>query len=277
MVVILHDCDPTLFCPHRDPDDSLAIGFGLRGFSDDSMLAGITTVYGNASIEKTFRTAQRIVRVSKSRIPVRRGAGSRADLGHMSDATMLIMSMAREYGEIEILATGPLTNIATALLLYPELQDHVRRIVIMGGALFRRGNMVLFDAEFNFWMDPLAARIVIRKIRNIIIAPLDVTLRVRWGMDISRRLIRKRDRLARFLGYGIRPWSIVWSLVGGFNPHDTIAAIYMYEPKIYHGIWMGVEIGHMGKTIATERGKKVFVLLDLDKERFKEIFLEAFY
>ena len=40
---------------------------------------------------------------------------------------------------------------------------------------------------------------------------------------------------------------------------------------------MGVEIGHMGKTIATERGKKVFVLLDLDKERFKEIFLEAFY
>ena len=276
MGIIIHDCDPTLFSLYRDPDDSLAIGFCVRRFVDDPLIVGITTVHGNASIKTTYRIARRIVKVSGSKISVYMGSSSSRSLGKTNKAVEFIISSAKEYGEIEILATGPLTNIASALLLYPELQDRVKRITIMGGSLFRRGNIYIFDAEFNFWANPVATKIVISKLKNIVLAPLDITMKIKWGRDVVEGLIQKRDKLARFLGHGVKPWSIVWSFVGGFNPHDTITAIHLYEPQIYCGKIISIDVFRFGKVNVSKKGKKVYVLLDMDGEKLKTTFLDAF-
>ncbi len=276
MGILIHDCDPTLFCFYRDPDDSLALGFGIRTFTDDPKLMGITTVFGNAGIDTTFRTARRIVRVSHRDIPVLRGSPSRYAGGRINDAVRFIIYMAKEYGEIEILATGPLTNIASALILYPELQDCVRRILIMGGSLYRRGNIILVNAEFNFWADPRAAKVVVNTFKNVVIFPLDITMSVRWGRDIPYRLIHKNDRLAKYIGYGLRPWAIAWGILGGFNPHDTIAAVYLSNPNIYSGKYIRINITKIGETVETATGKRVYVVLNVGKKKLKNTFFGAF-
>jgi len=66
-------------------------------------------------------------------VPVFKGAASRRNLGTVNEAVKFIIEASREYGKIQILATGPLTNIAKATLVDGELVDRVERIVIMGG------------------------------------------------------------------------------------------------------------------------------------------------
>ena len=70
-------------------------------------------------------------------VPVFKGAASRRNLGTVNEAVKFIIEASREYGKIQILATGPLTNIAKATLVDGELVDRVERIVIMGGVFHR--------------------------------------------------------------------------------------------------------------------------------------------
>ena len=73
----------------------------------------------------------------------------------------LIAEIERRPGEVTVLALGPLTNIAMALCMRPDIETKIKRIVFMGGAFRVKGN-VSETAEFNFWFDPEAARIVLR-------------------------------------------------------------------------------------------------------------------
>jgi inosine-uridine nucleoside N-ribohydrolase len=78
------------------------------------------------------------------------------------DAVNLLISEVEKHpGEITILALGPMTNIALALRLKPEIETKIKRIVFMGGNIRVPGN-ASNAAEFNFWFDPEAARIVLR-------------------------------------------------------------------------------------------------------------------
>ncbi len=86
----------------------------------------------------------------------------------------LISEIERRPGGVTILATGPMTNIALALRMKPSIETRIRQIVFMGGNLAVRGNASV-AAEFNFWFDPEAARIVLRsRIPRKIMFPLDV-------------------------------------------------------------------------------------------------------
>ena len=81
-------------------------------------------------------------------------------------------------GEVTILAIGPLTNVAMALMLEPGLAAKIKKLVIMGGAVAAlpdgAGNITP-NAEFNFWVDPEAARMVLRSGIPIELTPLNVT------------------------------------------------------------------------------------------------------
>ena len=74
---------------------------------------------------------------------------------------LLISEIERHPGEVTILALGPMTNIALALRMKPEIETRIKRIVFMGGNIRVPGN-ASNAAEFNFWFDPEAARIVLR-------------------------------------------------------------------------------------------------------------------
>jgi inosine-uridine nucleoside N-ribohydrolase len=86
----------------------------------------------------------------------------------------LISEIERRPGEVTVLATGPMTNIALALRMKPSIETRIKRIVFMGGNVAVPGNASA-AAEFNFWFDPEAARMVLRsRIPQKIMFALDV-------------------------------------------------------------------------------------------------------
>ncbi len=144
----------------------------------------------------------------------------------------LIREIERQPGGVTILAIAPMTNLALALRLRPDLETRIKRVVFMGGALATPGNATP-AAEFNFWFDPEAARIVLRS---------RIPEKVMFALDICNTApIRKAefDRVAaagtpltdlfredlgnRFPGFLKDPAAVgyLW---------DSLAAAYVLDP-----------------------------------------------
>lgn len=103
-------------------------------------------------------------------------------------------------GEITIVAIGPLTNIAIAILLEPRIKTAVKELVIMGGIFF--GSMYSHNkpGEFNVFTDPEAARAVLYSGIPQRWIGLDVTLQVRLTMDDAESLQSSSSEFAKFAG-----------------------------------------------------------------------------
>ena len=201
---IILDCDPGI-------DDALAIAFAVG--SPDLDLIGITSVAGNVGIDLTTSNAQRVCEfIGATGIPVTRGSAApllRAPIdarlvhgdsglggarlpdpvnrpagGHAID--YLIETIKAAPGEITLVATGPLTNIALAVHREPRLVNLVSDFVIMGGSA-SRGN-VTPAAEFNIGADPEAAAVVFRAGWTVTMVGLDVTLQARATAAVRDRL-----------------------------------------------------------------------------------------
>jgi purine nucleosidase len=201
---IILDCDPGI-------DDALAIAFavGHPGLE----LCGITTVAGNVGLDLTTPNAQRVCEfIGAAGIPVTPGSpapllrppmdarhvhgdtglggmrlpppAARPSGGHAID--FLIETIGAAPGEITLVATGPLTNIALAVRREPRLVSQVRDFVIMGGSA-GRGN-VTPAAEFNIATDPEAAAIVFRAGWTVTMVGLDVTLQARATPAVRDRM-----------------------------------------------------------------------------------------
>jgi inosine-uridine nucleoside N-ribohydrolase len=145
---------------------------------------------------------------------------------------LLISEIERHPGEVTILALGPMTNIALALRMKPEIEGKIKRIVFMGGNIRVPGN-ASNAAEFNFWFDPEAARIVLRS---------RIAKKTMFGLDICNLArIRKAefDQIAlahtpvtdlyredlgnRYPGFLKKPDATAYMW-------DSLAAAYLVEP-----------------------------------------------
>jgi purine nucleosidase len=194
---VVWDMDPGI-------DDALALILALK--SPEVQVLGITTVAGNAPVEMTSANARRVLEyLNAESILVAMGASH--PLGrpledvlsyHGSDGlgncglppplTPLYPAKAWDFlarlvwdapGEVTLVATGPLTNVAYAFELHPELPGLLARLVLMGGAYgltpYGKGNQTPY-AEFNIWQDPEAAHIVFNSGADIFAVGLDVTM-----------------------------------------------------------------------------------------------------
>ena len=166
-------------------DDAVALVMALR--RPGVRVEALTVVAGNVDVDQCARNAQYLLELCDRSVPVFRGAEkplsrpahSAADV-HGGDglgdlglrpqksqpapgvaAEALVDLIRRNPGELTLVALAPLTNIARALELAPEIARLIRRAVVMGGAANTTGN-VTPSAEFNIWADPEAARIVFR-------------------------------------------------------------------------------------------------------------------
>jgi purine nucleosidase len=164
-------------------DDAVALIMALRSL--DVRVAAITVVAGNVPVAQATSNALFTVELCGANVPVYSGAEApllrklviadwfhgadglgdhgykpdkrRAEPGHAVDA---LIQTVRDNPGIEIVTLGPLTNLAMALLREPKLIASVKRCVVMGGAPCCAGN-VTPAAEYNIWVDPEAARIVV--------------------------------------------------------------------------------------------------------------------
>ncbi|SMD05980.1 nucleoside hydrolase [Primorskyibacter flagellatus] len=252
---IILDCDPGV-------DDAIAIIMAL-GLPDAIHLRAITCVAGNVPLSSTARNARQILELAgRTDIPVHGGCTrpimsptGRTSSAHGTDglggvrlpepalqlqpehAADAIRRIARETpGGITLCAIGPLTNVALALLRDPALADHVRRIVLMGGACFGPGNITPL-AEFNFYADPHAAQIVFDAGVPIVLFGLDVTRKALLSEGYSAALAtssdQRREAIGRMLGaYESRDPCL----------HDPCVIAWLADPDLFELIEAHVEI-----------------------------------
>jgi purine nucleosidase len=250
---VLLDCDPGI-------DDALAIVFACGHPGLD--LAGLTTVSGNVDLGKVTANALSVLELAgRPDVPVTAGsarpllrpiadardvhgesglgaatlppARAEAAPGHAVD--FLIEQTGAAPGEITLVATGPLTNIALAVRREPRLTGWVRDFVIMGGST-GRGNTTP-AAEFNIWADPEAAAIVFGAGWQVTMVGLDVTLQARATPAVQDRL-RSLGRLAAdlllpgLLGYRGEA-STGDPATSGPAVHDVLAVALVAEPGLF--------------------------------------------
>jgi purine nucleosidase len=146
----------------------------------------------------------------------------------------LIGLARRSPGELTVLAVGPLTNLAIALMLEPALPELVSDVVIMGGALDHPGN-VTSHAEANIWHDPEAAELVLAAHWPVTLVPLDVTHPTALGTEWLERLAALDSPAARLADAVLAFYTEVYSPVlesPGCVVHDALAAMLAVDPGL---------------------------------------------
>ena len=296
---IILDCDPGI-------DDALAIAFAHGHPGVD--LVGITTVAGNVGLAKTTANALAVCEfIGAAGTPVTAGcrgpllrpaldarqvhgdsglggavlppaAASPAD-GHAID--YLIETVRAAPGEITLVATGPLTNIALAVQREPRLADWVREFVIMGGSA-ARGN-VTPAAEYNIWADPEAAAAVFRAGWTVTMLGLDVTLRTGANEAVLRRMGELGPLGTRLLLPALEQYRSVRE-PSGPPVHDVCAVAWVAEPDLFGLIPARVQVELSGQFTAgmtvtdfdapSEVGNdNALVAMHIDVDKFWEVTL----
>lgn len=217
---VLLDCDPGV-------DDALALGLLLR--SPEVRLVGVASVAGNTPAPLGEDNALRLLALAgRDDVPVAVGAEQHLTrpytctvqaihgedgLGGAADAVLptatrvpedvdgadLLIRLSHEHaGRLEVLAIGPLTNLAIALRRDPGLTERVARVTIMGGAALAPGNVTPV-AEANIHDDPEAAAVVLAADWDTVIVGLDVTMTQVLEESSVAALAASADPLARAL------------------------------------------------------------------------------
>ena len=296
---IILDCDPGI-------DDALAIAFahGHPGIE----LVGITTVAGNVGLAKTTANALAVSEfVGAAGTPVTAGcagpllrpaldarhvhgdsglggavlppATTSPALGHAID--YIVDTVGAAPGEITLVATGPLTNIALAVKREPRLADWVRRFVIMGGSA-GRGN-VTPAAEYNIWADPEAAAAVFRAGWIVTMLGLDVTLRTGATDEVLRRMGELGPLGTRLLLPALEQYRSVRE-PSGPPVHDVCAVAWVAEPDLFGLVPARVQVELAGQftsgmTVTDFSGRlgptNAQVATKLDVDRFWDLMVDA--
>ncbi len=300
---IILDCDP-------GHDDAMAMI--LAAYNPAINLLGITTVSGNGIINKVTENALRVCALAKINVPVAQGAGASL-LGAVEAASDihgetaldgaplpaptfaleschgvdLIAKLVQEHPEkVTLVATGPLTNIALFLKMYPQLQDRIEAIVFMGGSA-SRGNRTPY-AEFNIWMDPEACDVVLKSGLPLTMIGLDVTHQALITKEIFARLDGLNTDLAKTLSDLMRFFAQTYNDVFEMpDPplHDPIAVAVLIDSTITKNRFANVEVEltgtyTRGATVVDIYGRtdgkaNVNVALDLDFDKFWNVMLDA--
>jgi inosine-uridine nucleoside N-ribohydrolase len=152
---------------------------------------------------------------------------------HRDAAAFLISEIERHPGEVTLLAIGPMTNIAMALRLKPDIEPKIKRIVFMGGNIRVAGNASP-AAEFNFWFDPEAARIVLRS---------HIAGKIMFGLDICNLAPIQRAEFDQIAAAHTAITDLFREDLGNRYPGflrdpkatgymwDTLAAAYLLDPQ----------------------------------------------
>ena len=274
---IIIDTDP-------GQDDAVAILLALAS-PEEIEVMGIVAVAGNVSLAQNARNARKVIELAgHPEIPVYAGCerpfkrrlvtaehvhgetgldgpdlpAPTVALQAQHGVDYIIETLLREpSGTITLATLGPLTNIAMAMVKAPAIIGRIKRIVMMGGAYFEVGNITP-AAEFNIYVDPEAADVVMRSGVDIVMVPLDVT----------HQVLATRERIAAIKANGNAASKAVTAMLEfserfdlgkygwpGAPLHDPCVMAYLIDPGLFQGrhINVSIETGSeltMGMTVA---------------------------
>ena len=317
-----HSSEPLVIDVDTGIDDALALLYACA--APQAEIVGVSTVVGNVGLDAATRNTRAVLALAgRSDIPVWPGAAiplstASADARHVhgegglgyavlaeppepterAHAVDAIVAAAHAHaGRLILVATGPLTNIALAVMREPELPSLVRRFVIMGGAFAEAGN-VTPSAEFNIWHDPEAARIVFRAFGGggapLVAVGLDVTRKTTFdeadvaalaarvaGTPLGPALTRFIADASRFYFDRMEKWQGLRHLV----MHDPLAVAAALDPTLVETRRATVDVETAGRlatgaTIADWRGAwgrlaNAEVAVSVDAERARKMFFDA--
>jgi len=294
-------------------DDAMALLFLLR--SPELVLEGVTTVFGNSTVDNCTRNALAVLELGgRPGVPVGRGADrpllrpyrgrghtvhGENGLGNVAmpppqarpldvpAAQFIVERVMAAPGEMGLIAVGPLTNLALALRLEPRIAQMTRQVIVMGGAATVGGNATAV-AESNIYNDPEAASIVFSAGWSLTMVGLDVTTKVMMDDGYLTRLEAAHTPLTDFIiaitdfyrqgyfqRYGIR----------GFFVHDSSAVAYavdstLFETRMLHIVVDTTDGPSSGRTVADLRHKpaqepNVNVCLGVDKACFLQLYFDC--
>ncbi len=234
MKKILCDCDNTMGLENRDVDDALAILY-LVGSSEVD-LAGITTTYGNDTIEVVYETTAGLMKdINRTGIPLVKGGTTE---NRVSDAACFLAEQAaRLPGELTVLATGAMTNLYGAYLVDNLFFHNVREIVLMGGILEPLVIGEITVNELNFSCDPEATYHVLSSPTPTSVMTGHLCLQAVFGArEFDRLHEQKKIPILRYISEKIGHWrefnSKVFKLDGFYN-WDVAAALYATYPELF--------------------------------------------
>jgi purine nucleosidase len=280
---VIFDTDPGV-------DDAMALLFLHR--HPEVELLGVTTVFGNASIENTTRNALFLREAFGIDAPVARGADTPYDparvphaypvmvhgenglgdipipetppsrpLDHEDAAQFIIDTVRAHPGEVSVVAVGRMTNLANALRRDPAIAGLVKKVVIMGGSFYVPGN-VSPAAEANIHGDPEAADAVTT-------APWKLTV---IGLDVTGQTVMTRTELAALREAGGSDLALLDALSqdyisfyghlleDGMLVHDTCACVALVRPELFETVRGAVRVvcGGIadGQTILKPAGRR---------------------
>ncbi len=296
---IILDCDP-------GHDDAVAIL--LAGKSEKIDLLGITVVAGNQTLEKTQVNARNVCQCVGLDVPVYAGCGQpmirekmvaadihgetgldgpvfeplTKELEPEHAVNFIIRTLLDSDGDITMVTTGPMTNLAMAMRMEPAIIPKIRQIVLMGGA-YTNGN-VTPAAEFNIIADADAAYVCFTSGRPITMIGLDVTRKALCYPSVVERMEKVGNKASQLFVDLMRHFCKSQKEVFGWEGgplHDPITIAYLIDPSVLTVKPMHAEIDirstqSYGRTNCDYFGYQKLeptadVAIDIDVEKFWNI------
>lgn len=300
-IPVIIDTDPGI-------DDALAL---FLAFSSDKLdIRAVTSVGGNIPLEKTTKNSIDLVSYIGANTKVAKGASGpilrqlhTAEYVHgetglhsvvLPDGNIKLYEKSawdtiyeeaiKCEGKLNIIALGPLTNIAIALMKYPDLVHKIEKITLMGGSCYI-GNTTP-SAEFNIYVDAEAADMVFKSGIPVTMVGLDATHKALVSEKDIEYITQGKNKVCTTVRELFNCCSIICKLYGleGAIVHDALAVAAIIEPSIIekYKYYVAVETkGELtyGKTVVdiynvTKNKPNAEVAMDVDRERFVEMFRE---
>ena len=294
--MIIFDTDMSLGTPGAEIDDGAALIFLLRAMG--KRVTAVTTTHGNTTLENAVHNSRRLLAyLKRSDLPLGRGAAHglieektwfaewQAGYGETPPwpdnaplplaATLIIDTVRAHPGQVTLIAVGPLTNLALAVRLAPDIVPLVRRVVTMGGSLTDKTT-----PEFNAHCDPEAAHVVLHAGWPLRLIGLEITSQVPFSRAAFASL-PDDDRALKLLKTQADGWiDRVESMGWGNNDcslHDALAVAAVFDESLFEWRETAVSVtlhpeNQRGITRAVpQTGSLVETAVSVDAERCREL------
>lgn len=256
------DTDPAIGSPFREVDDAFALILAFH--CPELRIAGISTSYGNAGLNRSTSVARDLVRRFGQRAGVTEsnvysGSASPGDVRTRTTASEALARALRKE-KLTYVALGPLTNLAAFLEQHPNLADRFERVIVVGGkspgrvlAFGPTGRWRVHDA--NVFKDPPAARRIARSDIPLVLAPVEASSRLML-LPGDLRLLGQSGGAGQFLYRRSRVWMWFWTALvreKGGPVFDALAVIQAARPELVMSEKRFATVDESGELIAAPR------------------------